>query len=94
MSKQPLTNADGEVRTLSAEDFKQMRPAAEVLPKELVAVLPKRGRPIADNPKISTTIRLSPEVVDFFKSQGKGWQTSINDVLQQYVDSKHCSTGR
>lgn len=47
------------------------------------------GRPKLKNPKKSTTIRLDAEVLDFFKSQGKGWQTRINDILQKYVDSQH-----
>ena len=45
------------------------------------------GRPKLANPKKSTTIRLNAEVLDFFKSQGKGWQTRINDILQKYVNS-------
>jgi uncharacterized protein (DUF4415 family) len=47
------------------------------------------GRPKLANPKKSTTIRLNAEVLDFFKSQGKGWQTKINDILQKYVNSHH-----
>jgi uncharacterized protein (DUF4415 family) len=47
------------------------------------------GRPKLKNPKQSTTIRLNAEVLDFFKSQGKGWQTRINDILQKYVNSQH-----
>nr|MBL0716719.1 BrnA antitoxin family protein [Desulfobacterales bacterium] len=31
------------------------------------------------------------EVVGFFKTQGKGWQTKINDVLQDYVNSHHAA---
>lgn len=45
------------------------------------------GRPRLANPKKSTTIRLNADVLDFFKAQGKGWQTKINDVLQDYVES-------
>ena len=37
--------------------------------------------------KEQLTIRLNHEVVDFFKSQGKGWQTRVNEVLQEYVNS-------
>lgn len=47
------------------------------------------GRPKLVNPKQSITIRLNAEVLDFFKSQGKGWQTKINDTLQKYVNSHH-----
>lgn len=85
MSRQPLTDKNGEVRELTSEDFKQMRPASD-FPE--LAHLTKRGRPKKQNPKKSTTIRLNPEVIDFFKSKGKGWQTEINDVLQEYVESQ------
>ena len=47
------------------------------------------GRPKSANPKQSTTIRLDADVLDFFKAQGKGWQTKINDVLHRYVNSHH-----
>ena len=32
------------------------------------------------------TIRLSRRVIDFFRSQGKGYQTRIDAVLRAYVD--------
>jgi len=81
MSRLPLTDDKGEVRELTTEDFKHIRPATEVLAKELLAALPKRGRSPNSNPKKSTTIRLNAEVMDFFKAHGKGWQTKINDIL-------------
>ena len=31
------------------------------------------------------TLRIDPEVLDFFKSHGKRYQTRINAVLQEYV---------
>lgn len=45
------------------------------------------GRPISDNPKVSTTVRLSPEVVAYFKAGGKGWQTRLDRVLREYVEN-------
>ncbi len=39
--------------------------------------------------KKQLTIRLNGEIIDFFKAQGKGWQTEINDILQKYVNSHH-----
>lgn len=35
--------------------------------------------------KVATAIRLSPEVVAFFKAQGKGWQTRVDQALQEYI---------
>lgn len=45
------------------------------------------GRPKLENPKQSITIRLNAEILDYFKGQGKGWQTRINDTLQSYINS-------
>ena len=50
----------------------------------------RRGRGKQRKPtKKQLTIRLNNEVIDFFKDQGNGWQTRINDILQKYVDSQH-----
>lgn len=38
--------------------------------------------------KPSVTIRLDPDVLDWFKSQGKGYQTRINAVLRRYVEAQ------
>lgn len=48
----------------------------------------RRGRPhgtTKQNPKISTTIRLSPEVISAFKSTGTGWQTRIDAALKDWL---------
>ena len=37
--------------------------------------------------KQAVSIRLSTEVVEFFKKGGKGWQTRVDDVLREYVGS-------
>lgn len=46
----------------------------------------KLGRPKALVHKIPVSIRLDVEIVDGFKSMGKGWQSKINDVLSQYIE--------
>lgn len=35
--------------------------------------------------KVPTALRLSPEVVAFFKSGGKGWQTRMDEALKEYI---------
>lgn len=37
--------------------------------------------------KRQITLRLDPDVIDFFKRQGRGYQTSINAVLRKYVEA-------
>lgn len=43
----------------------------------------QRGRPKAPNPKVSTTLRLDPEVVARFKVGGPGWQGRMNAALRK-----------
>jgi uncharacterized protein (DUF4415 family) len=39
-------------------------------------------------PKQVITVRLDADIVEWFKSQGKGYQTRINAVLRMYVDAQ------
>ena len=38
--------------------------------------------------KKSLSIRLDPDVLEWFKHQGKGYQTRINAVLRMYMEAK------
>jgi len=49
------------------------------------AALRLRGRPKAENPKVSITARLDSDVLAALKARGKGWQTVMNDVLKQWA---------
>ncbi len=69
----PLTDEDGEVPELTADDFKHFKPASEVLPPGLLAVLPRRGRPTVKSPKKAVNIRPAPDILSAFKSTGKGY---------------------
>jgi uncharacterized protein (DUF4415 family) len=82
--KLPLTNDDGEVRELTAEDLSTFKSAQEVLPISLQNKLGVRG-PQKSPKKIATTIRLSPDVLETFKATGDGWQTRIDTSLRQFI---------
>ena len=89
MNKKPLTNKSGEVRELNAADIRAMRPAPEVLPAELVALLPRR-QPGQRGPqkgpvKQQVTLRLDRDVLDRFRATGDGWQSRINTALRKAV---------
>ena len=43
---------------------------------------------VMPEPKIPVSIRLDPDVLNFFKSQGRGYQTRINAVLRAYMEAK------
>jgi uncharacterized protein (DUF4415 family) len=37
--------------------------------------------------KILLSVRYSPEVVEYFKSSGEGWQTRMDEALKEWVAS-------
>lgn len=43
--------------------------------------------------KQQITLRLDPDVLKFFKKQGKGYQTTINSVLRRYVEMQKKRVG-
>jgi uncharacterized protein (DUF4415 family) len=65
---------DADTFEATEADFQKMRPV---------------GRPRATVTKERITVRLSPEVTAYFRSLGTGWQTRMDEVLQDYVASKH-----
>jgi uncharacterized protein (DUF4415 family) len=49
----------------------------------------RRGRGPQEAPtKVLTSIRLDADVLEFFKSQGSGYQSRINETLRKEVDRK------
>lgn len=81
---------------LKQADFGKMRRASAVVPQVVEAARRARGRPKLEATKELVSLRLSPVVLDHFRSQGAGWQTRINHLLEDVVvlarDST--STGR
>lgn len=47
--------------------------------------LVQRGRPAGTGSKTQTTIRLSNEVLAWFRGSGTGWQTRLDEVLKAHV---------
>ncbi len=91
MSKKPKPELlDSDNPEWTAKDFAKARPAREVLPEIFGQQMAKdllrpRGRPRVEFPKERINIRLSQEVIQHFKSAGKGWQTRIDIALQQFI---------
>jgi uncharacterized protein (DUF4415 family) len=85
-NRKPLTNKEGEVRDLTADDFKHFRPAADVLSPALMARLATRRRgPRKARNKEPITIPLSREVIDRFRVTGEGWQSRLDAALQDWL---------
>ena len=82
----PLTNAAGEVRSLSAADLRNFKPASEALPPDLLTAMGIKPRGPQKAPtKQATTIRLSPDVMSAFKATGAGWQTRVDAALKDWL---------
>ncbi len=59
-------------------------PEADV--SHVVRGILRRGlRPVP--PKASVSLRLDADVLDWFKSQGRGYQTRMNAVLRAFKDA-------
>jgi len=75
---------------ITNDDFAKMRPASAVLPEIFGTEIAKellipRGWPRLEKTKEHINIRLSPDVVEHFKSAGSGWQSRIDAALRQYI---------
>jgi len=87
--RKPLTDDEGEVRELTAEDFRHFRKAAEVLSPSLMAKLATRKRGPQKAPtKERITIRLSRDVVEKFRATGVGWQTRMDVALRDWLAAR------
>jgi uncharacterized protein (DUF4415 family) len=87
MNKKPLIDENGEVRELTADDLKEFKPLSKANPALLSKIkkgIGERGSQKSPT-KIPISIRVSPEVAEYFRSAGKGWQTRIDNVLKEYV---------
>ena len=54
----------------------------------------RRGRPPLERPKEAVKLRLSPDVLDHFRSGGPGWQTRINATLEKAVAREKKAAGK
>jgi uncharacterized protein (DUF4415 family) len=70
--------------------------ARPLTPKQLAAMVPLRslrGRPKSANAKQLVSVRYSPEVLEYFKSTGEGWQSRMDGVLREYVTRRSRRAG-
>lgn len=86
-NRKPLTDDEGEVRELTEEDFAQFVPfsALPFREQEMLRSLKRLRGPQKSATKQRITIRLSAEVVSKFRATGKGWQSRIDQALQEWL---------
>ena len=72
---------------LTRADFAKAKPFSEAFP-DLAASLRKGRGPNKAPTKKLVSLRLSPEVLEYFKSKGAGWQSRIDETLLKAVKRK------
>jgi len=84
--RRPLTDRDGEVRELTAEEMRLFKPIAEVDPGMIEAMKEfrrKLGRPKAEAPKVHIGFRLASDVVASIKASGRGYNARVEQALRE-----------
>lgn len=89
-NRKSLIEHDGEVRELTAEDFKHFVPFSALPQKEQkVLTSRKKARGLQkSSAKEVVTIRLSLDVVEQLRANGPGWQTRVDTVLRQWIEKQ------
>ena len=91
-----IAAAPGKDRALTAKEEAAMANAVVVknggyaAVRTALAAKRKRGQrgPQQAPTKQLVSVRFSPEVLEYFKATGTGWQTRLNDALLDWVHAK------
>jgi uncharacterized protein (DUF4415 family) len=78
--------SDADIDHAVAEDADAFMPDADWWAHAMVVLPPATA-------KVPLSIRLDPEIIEFFKAQGPGYQSRINAVLRSYVEAKRKVSG-
>lgn len=63
--------------------------AVEAFWKDATVRRPGQRGPGKRAKKVLLSVRYSPEVVEYFKATGEGWQTRMDEALKEWVASHH-----
>jgi uncharacterized protein (DUF4415 family) len=58
----------------------------EITPEMFAKAVVRQGLPVA-KAKTQVTLRIDSDVWEWFKSQGRGYQTQINQLLRAYIEA-------
>lgn len=85
-SKEPVFDDDNPEWT--EQDFANARPPEEILPPEILAQFKNTRGPQKAPTKVPVSIRLSADVVAYYKATGPGWQSRIDETLRKAAKLK------
>jgi uncharacterized protein (DUF4415 family) len=74
------------LRQMKAADVKVTPEHPELDVKQIAQAIVRKGlKPVP--PKASVSLRIDVDVLDWFKSRGRGYQTRINAVLRAFKEA-------
>jgi uncharacterized protein (DUF4415 family) len=85
------TPKEDRLITAAAESDPDAPPLTDEQMRAMVPMRVLRGRPKLANKKQLVSIRYSPEVIDYFRASGAGWQSRMDAVLKDFIEAH--STG-
>ena len=71
---------------MSDEDL-DLSDCPEITPEMFAKAIVRRGGLPAKKAKAQVTLRVDTDVLNWFKSQGRGYQTQINQLLRAYMEA-------
>ena len=89
MSNEPISSnsqTDWQRLDLMSDEDIDLSDCPEVTPEQFAKAVVKRGLPSVKN-KVQVTLRIDSDVLEWFKSQGRGYQTQINTLLRAYMEA-------
>jgi uncharacterized protein (DUF4415 family) len=93
VSEKPTNNS---LKTTSLDDIRKMKDAGNLKPARRATLAPEElpnefwddAEIIEPNTKTAISLRVDADVLEYFKSQGKGHLTRMNAVLRSYVKAQ------
>jgi uncharacterized protein (DUF4415 family) len=86
--KRKAKTADRDNPIWKKADFERARRPEDVLSPAVLAQFPKHRGPQKAPTKIPISIRLSRDVLDYFKRGSRGWQSRIDAALRKIAGLK------
>ncbi|MEH2274696.1 MAG: BrnA antitoxin family protein [Nostoc sp.] len=91
MNNEPTSNKSQtdwqRLDAMTDEDI-DLSDCPEITPELFTKAVVRRGLPSAKS-KSQVTLRIDNDVLEWFKSQGHGYQSQINSLLRAYMESHH-----
>jgi uncharacterized protein (DUF4415 family) len=86
--KNAKAEIDEENPEWTVDDFARARAPREVLPASVLSAFKKTRGPQREPTKVPVSLRLSADVVEYFRATGPGWQRRIDETLKNAMSRK------